>query len=302
MDTTNELHLSFAEHLQELRKRFVRIAVVVGIGAVAAFIFSQPITQVLQRPLGDKLYYFTPGGGFSFTVQIAMLVGLIIGLPTIFYQLGKFVMPAFASVKRKHLATYYVLSILLAAAGVGFAYFLSLPPAIRILKSLSPQGVEALIGAQDYAKFVMIYLAGYALLFQLPLIVNFIDRIKPLKPKKLNGYQRHAFAGSFIAAGIITPTPDVLNQAIFALPMILLFEVSVGIIVFKHWQRTRGATVIMPAAVLPHEPPVYYPDNWDHEQAAVVTPVDSASEAREPEPTLVADYLPGFDIATQQLS
>jgi sec-independent protein translocase protein TatC len=303
METSAETQLSFGEHLAEMRKRIVRSFLVLGLVAGVAFAFSDPLVDLLQRPLQDKLYYFSPAGGFSFSVQVAILVGLIIALPVLIYNFIKFVSPAFQKIPWKYVFSYVVLSVLLAFAGVAFAYFVSLPPALRILKSLSPSGVEPLIGAEDYAKFVMIYLAGYALLFQLPLIINFIDRIKPLKPRKLNHYQRHAFAGSFIVAAILTPTPDVFNQAIFALPMVLLFEVSLGIIVFKHWRRQRAHSPTNPDRQVA-EAEVDYQDIEDLQLPPLVKrqAVSSQPSGQSAKQTQPLARLGGFDISRRPIS
>src|SRR5688572_5205983 len=151
MDTTHEQQISFAEHLQELRKRIVHSFIFLGGGALVAFIFNEQISHVLQRPLGDKLYYFSPAGGFSFSVQLAILVGLIIALPVMIYHLAKFVSPAFQHLRGRFITSYFVASVLLAMVGIAFAYFISLPQALRILKQLSPEGIEAMIAAEDYA-------------------------------------------------------------------------------------------------------------------------------------------------------
>jgi sec-independent protein translocase protein TatC len=115
----------------------------------------------------------------------------------------------------------------LAFAGVLFAYFVSLPAALHFLAKFGGAGVQSLITVDEYFNFALAYLAGFALLFQLPLLILFVNRIKPLTPGKMMGAQRFVILISFIVAAILTPTPDPFNQLLMAAPAIVLYQIGI---------------------------------------------------------------------------
>lgn len=130
-------------------------------------------------------------------------------------------------------------SVDLALAGVMFAYFVSFPSALAFLYDFAPETVSALITVDEYIRFAVIYIGGFALMFQLPLLILLINSGRPMPPRKLLKSQKYIVLGSFIAAALITPTPDPINQMMLALPPILLFYTSVLIIAFQNWRTAR---------------------------------------------------------------
>lgn len=141
---------------------------------------------------------------------------------------------------------YTFTSTILAILGIAFAYFVSLPAALHFLTNIGLKQVTALLTIDAYMSFIIAYLLAGALLFQLPLIMVIINTVTPLSPKKLMNYQRHVIVGSFIVAALISPTPDAVNQAILAAPMILMYQIGILIIWFKrrsaNKQVSHGAT------------------------------------------------------------
>jgi sec-independent protein translocase protein TatC len=202
---------------------------------------------ILQRPLNETLYYTTPAGAFSFIIKICTVFGLIVALPVVIYHGFSFFEPLIKARTKRLLLWYVVVSVALAAAGIAFAYFVSLPAALHFLVNFGGGEIESLITANEYFNFVLAYLAGFALLFELPLVLMFINRIKPLMPSTLLGGTRYVVLGSFIAAAIITPTPDPLNQLLMAGPVILLYFFSACLVVFMNSLRGSRAAVTMPA-------------------------------------------------------
>lgn len=225
---------SFAGHLEELRRRLTVTAIVLCAGLMLGWAFQGPITRLLIRPLGDKLYYSSPTGGLDFIMSLSISLGIILALPVAVYNLLKFVEPAGTIRLARRGLRLLVISFLLASAGVAFAYFVSLPSALHFLKSFDALNVTPLIAAREYLTFVMTYLVAFAVIFQLPLIISFIDRIKPIKPSKLFKKQRWVIVASFVIAAFATPTPDPMNQTIMALPLIILFNISIVVVIVQH--------------------------------------------------------------------
>lgn len=225
---------TFAGHLEELRRRLVFVAIALVLGMLLGWALQEPLTQALLKPLGDKLYYSNPAGGLDFIMSLSMLVGSIIALPITVFHILKYIEPI-ASRPFAHKGLFIVtLSLILALAGASFAYYVSLPATLNFLKSFDAMNVTPLISAKEYLAFTMTYILVFAVIFQLPLIISFIDRIKPLKPRTLFKKQRWVVLGSFIIAAFATPTPDPINQTIMALPLILLFNISIVVIALQH--------------------------------------------------------------------
>ncbi|HTE57261.1 MAG TPA: twin-arginine translocase subunit TatC [Verrucomicrobiae bacterium] len=248
-----ETHLTFADHIHELRKRLMWSLLFVAIGAGVGYVLHDTILSILQQPLNEKLYYTTPTGAFSFIIKICCVFGFVVALPVVVYQAFAFFEPLVSLKTRRSLVGHVLLSVLLAATGITFAYFISLPAALHFLVNFGSDGgnIQALITANEYFNFVLAYIAGFAVLFQLPLIISFINRAKPLKPSQLIGGTRYVILGSFIISAVITPTPDPLNQALMAGPIIILYFVSVLVVAVTNGirrRRYRPAVPDMPTA------------------------------------------------------
>jgi sec-independent protein translocase protein TatC len=245
--------LTFAEHIQELRKRLMWSLLFVAIGAGIGYALHAKILKILQQPLNDGLYYTAPTGAFSFVIKVCVVFGLIVALPVVVYQVFAFFGPLLPKKTKKAIVAYVLVSVLLAAAGIAFAYFISLPAALHFLTNFGSDGtnIQAIITADEYFNFVLAYIAGFAVLFQLPLIISFINKVTPLKPSQLLGGTRYVVLGSFVIAAVITPTPDPLNQALMAGPIILLYFLSVLAVAAagKLTARSRNKPAV-PASVL----------------------------------------------------
>lgn len=226
---------TFSEHIRELRKRFLYVITLVVVGCGVGYAVHEPLFRILKRPLEQELYYNTPIGGFNAMLKISVLVGLILGIPFLFYQICQFLSPAFKRLSAKRHLKILVSSFLLAATGVAFGYFVSLPSALNFLTNYDSQNITPLIIVGEYLNFVFSYLLGFAILFQVPLVMLFINRIKPQNPRKLMKQQRWVILFSFIIAAALTPTPDPVNQFLMAAPVILLYQLSVGLV----WMQNR---------------------------------------------------------------
>lgn len=218
----------FSEHVRELRLRLLYTVATLFIGGAVGYAIHGSLFRLIRQPLHEQLYYTTPMGGFNATIKISILFGLVVTIPVFVYQVGKFLSPAF----KRHIRTNRIIffPILLAAMGVSFAYFVSLPAALHFLANVDSKDLQSLITVNEYLNFVFAYVAGFALIFQLPLVLLFINRIKPQRPSGLMRIQRYVILFSFIVAAILTPTPDPVDQIIMASPIILLYQVSIVLI------------------------------------------------------------------------
>lgn len=236
---TQDVTLPFIEHLYELRRRLVYITASVLSFSLLAYFVQQQIVGFLLRPShGQQFIYTSPGGGINFLFSVCTYVGIAASIPLIVYHTLGFLTPLIKAGTRTLLIRYSLVSGALAVIGFCFGYFLGLPAALHFLSNqFTTRQVHALFTLQEYMNFLMIYLLGSALLFQLPIILLFINRIKPLRPRKLLSGERYVIVAAFVVAMIMTPTTDIFNQSLIAVPIILMYNVSVLLV----WRAGRNS-------------------------------------------------------------
>lgn len=230
---------TFADHIRELRTRFFATAFVFLLAASLAYIFRDPLMTLLLGPLeGQKLMYLTPAGGFTFIFLVSIYAGLALTIPLLVYQLYSFAKPALPLRSQGLGGKLLLLSFVLLIAGILFGYMYAVPGALRFLSTFAGDYVESALTADSYLNFIVGYTLGLGLIFQLPLLLFIIHKIKPLTPMGLLKSERWVILFAFIAAAIITPTPDPLNQTIIALPVIGIYQLGVFAVLLSI-QRTK---------------------------------------------------------------
>jgi sec-independent protein translocase protein TatC len=226
----------FAEHLQELRKRLLLVAGTILVFSTVAYFFQQRLVSFLLKPAHNQHFIYTsPGGGIGFLFQVCTYVGITASIPVLIYQLLCFIEPVIGKHERRFILRMSWFSALLAIVGFVFGYLIGLPAALHFLShQFSTTQIQPLLTLQEYMSFVTIYLIGSALIFQLPLIVVFINRIKPLKPSQLLGFERYVVAGAFIVSMLMAPTINLVDQLILAGPIIIIYQLAVVLVLFKN--------------------------------------------------------------------
>jgi len=224
--------LPLIEHLHELRRRLFYVAACVAAGSAVAYGLERKLIEVLLRPShGQHFIYTSPLGGMNFLFSVCLDLGLVVATPVIIYQLLAFVQPLMKETTRKFLVLASAAAGLVAIGGLLFGYFVGLPSALHfLLHQFTTMQIRPLITIQSYMQFVALYLFGSALMFQMPLILLFINRIKPLKPSQLFKYERHLIAISFVIAFIMNPTPNLVDQMLVVLPIIITYQIGIGMI------------------------------------------------------------------------
>lgn len=230
----------FIAHLRELRTRLVLVALAIVAGSAVAYPLRQTIIDFLVAPAGDQQFIFTsPAGAIDFVFKVCLAAGVTVAIPIIIFHLLRYLQPLFPRATVKTALFGMIFSVFLAVLGMAFAYKFGLPAALNFLLQTFLTGqVEAMITIQSYMSFVVMYMLGAALIFQVPMILLFINRIKPLKPGKLFRQQRWVVLISFIVAALITPTPDIPSLLLLAIPMITMYQL--GIILVWITNRNHG--------------------------------------------------------------
>lgn len=251
---SSELQPTLLDHIHEVRRRLFWVVGFVILASAAAFPFQQQLLGILTEPLGDeRLYYLTPVGGFAFIIKLSTYVGIILAIPLLMYHLYRFLEPLMQTIKRS-VIFYASLSTLLATIGTLFAYFISLPAALGFLTNFNIGEIQAMLTVDAYLSFVMTYLLGAALLFQIPLILLIINSITRLPPKNLMGFQRYVIVAAFIIAAVISPTPDIMNQAFLAAPIIVMYQIGICMVWLSQRRSSRRpAPVVVADSEIPQE-------------------------------------------------
>lgn len=235
---TSREKLPLIEHLKELKRRLFYVAACVAVGAAITYGLERKLIDILLRPShGQDFIYTSPMGGMNFLFSVCLDVGLVLATPVIIYQILAFVQPLMRGTSRKFLLFASGATGTVAILGVLFGYFIGLPQALHfLLHQFVTVQVKPLITIQSYVQFVALYLLGSALMFQMPLILLFINRIKPLRPSSLFKYERHLIVAAFVIAFIMNPTPNIVDQLLVVVPIIVTYQLGIGLL----WLVNRG--------------------------------------------------------------
>lgn len=219
----------FIDHAYELRRRLYYIAASIVLWGGAIYGVQQHVVNFLLRPArGQHFIYTSPGGGIDFLFRICVYGGIVLSLPVIIYNSLRFLEPIMSHSSRRFVILGSLAATLMAALGVVFGYYVGLPAALHfLLHQFTTVQIQPLVTIQAYLGFVIVYMFGSALLFQLPLLILFINRIKPLKPKRLLHYERWVILAAFVLAGLMNPSPNIISQLLVAGPFIVAYQVSI---------------------------------------------------------------------------
>ena len=222
--------MPFMEHLGELRTRITRSLIGLLVGLLIAFPFSQKIVDHLAKPIqatGNTLVFLAVTEAFWVQMKVALIAGLFFASPIILWQIWAFVAPGLYAHERKYAAPFVIAGSLLFIGGGAFSLKVVTPFAIQFLLSYSRPGLQPMISIGLYIDFLLKFTLAFGLVFELPLIITLAARMGLVTPRALARNRKYAVLGAFVAAAILTPTPDAFNQALMAGPLIILYEVGI---------------------------------------------------------------------------
>jgi sec-independent protein translocase protein TatC len=227
----------FIHHVLELRRRLLFSLLAAMSASGIAYLYKDRIAEVFAQPIHQSLIYTAPSGGLQFIIQICLTVGVILTLPIFVYNLIQFIAPAFEGMKLRRLRVLFIIlaSYCLALLGLAFAYLLVLPMSFHFFSSFQVGGIKALISTSEYFSFVLGCLLAFAAIFQLPLLLVCYNKINRFPPGTLTKYRRFVVVGSLAVALVLPFTYDPLTQFVIAVPIIVLYELSVFLI----WASNR---------------------------------------------------------------
>ena len=221
--------MSLIDHLGELRGRIIVALVAMIIGTVVSYYYVDDIIQILIAPAG-KLYYTKPTEAFFTYMKISIISGLIVSSPVWFYQIWAFIIPALSKGEKKVTFLIVPSAISLFIIGVLFSYYLVLPTAIEFFIGFGTDGLQPLFSIGQYIDFVVGFIIPFGITFELPLIIVALGALGILSSQRVRKFRKMFILLAFIIGGAISPTPDMLSQTMIAGPMVLLYEISHGIL------------------------------------------------------------------------
>jgi sec-independent protein translocase protein TatC len=230
---SDEKEMSFLDHLEELRWRLIRALAGLIVGVVVCAIFSDWIVDtVLLRLMRQttpplKAINVVPYGQITFYMMVVLVGGLIISMPWILYQIWKFVQPGLFPKERRYISGIVAFTSICFLSGVAFAYFIFLPFMLQFFATFGTELIQNMIAINEYMSFVLTIILLSGLVFELPMISYFLARFGILTPAFMRHYRRHAIIVILIIAAVVTPTTDPLTMTVFALPMVVLYEISI---------------------------------------------------------------------------
>ena len=190
-----------------------------------SFYYLEQIIETLTAPVG-QLYYLRPAEAFMIYMKIALLAGLILASPMVLYQLYSFVRPAL-TLREKHYALCTIpIIIVLFLGGMLFSYYFVFPRAVEFFLGFGNGHVNPLISMESYLDFLLMLVVPFGFIFNIPVVFLLLAYLKLLPVNALGRYHKHVILAAFILAAFITPTPDIITQSLLALPMVVLYEVS----------------------------------------------------------------------------
>jgi len=232
----NEEKQPFMSHLEELRKRLISSAIAVGLGFSLCYFFSERIFQVLIEPLkaampeGDSLIFTALPEMFVTYLKVALVTGILLAAPYLFYQMWMFVTPGLYKHEKSLVIPFVFISSVLFVGGALFGYFVVFPFGFKFFIGFSNEYVKALPSVKQYFGFALKLLFAFGVVFELPVIIFFLTKMGIVTTALLKQKRKYAILLTFVAAAILTP-PDVITQCMMAGPLIILYEV--GIIVSR---------------------------------------------------------------------
>jgi sec-independent protein translocase protein TatC len=222
----------FTHHLDELRKRLITCFVAIGVGFLASYAFKEEIFYILVAPLqqamksGDTLIYTRLPEAFFTFLKTALISGILLSSPVLLYQFWMFIAPGLYTREKKLLVPILFLSTLFFTGGALFGYFIVFPWGFKFFLSFATDNIRAMPSMREYLSFAAKLLLAFGIVFELPLVITFLATLGIVSVDFLKKNRKYAILIFFVGSAMLTP-PDVVTQIMMAMPLMLLYEISI---------------------------------------------------------------------------
>jgi sec-independent protein translocase protein TatC len=235
--------MSLMEHLDELRKRIVRSAIFLFLGFIVAYVFHEKLFALVQAPLthiGKTLVFTHPMDPLNVYLQVSLIGGAILASPFILFQVWLFIAPGLYQKERRFVVPFMAATVGLFLTGAAFGYFYVLPGALKILIVDFGHNFTSMVTIEEYSGFFLSIILGLGISFEMPILIFFLAIFGIVSPKFLWTNIRYAILAVFLVAAIITPSPDPWTMCIYAVPMLGLYLIGIGVAWWVHPSRRKA--------------------------------------------------------------
>jgi sec-independent protein translocase protein TatC len=223
----------FLSHLEELRKRLIACAIAAAVGFGIAYSFSGRLFEVLISPLkavmpeGNHLIFTSLPEMFMTELKVAFVAGILLTSPFLFYEMWMFVAPGLYRHEKRLAIPFILASTVLFISGALFGYFVVFPFGFKFFMGYSNEFVKAMPSVKEYFSFALGLLFAFGVVFELPVVLFFLAKLGIVSQEFLRKQRKYAILLIFMISALLTPTPDVINQCLMAVPLMVLYEVGI---------------------------------------------------------------------------
>lgn len=235
--------MSLMEHLDELRRRIVHSALYLGAGFLIAWIFHDRLFALVQQPLsriGKTLVFTHPMDPLNIYMQVSLIGGAILASPFILFQVWLFIAPGLYQKERRFVVPFMAATVGLFLAGAAFGYYWVLPGALKILIVGFGHNFTPMVTIEEYSGFFLSIILGLGISFEMPILIFFLAMFGIVSPSFLWKNIRYAILAVFIVAAFICPSPDPWTMCIYAVPMLTLYLIGIGVAWWVHPSRRKA--------------------------------------------------------------
>ncbi len=232
--------MTFLEHLEEFRWRLIYSFLGIVVATIISWIFiDYLINVILLKPAEDSgivLQNLKPFGQVYVYLEVAIIAGIVLSIPNIFYQFWKFIVPALKENERKYISVIVIFSSICFIIGIAFAYFVILPFTLSFAANFGSQEISNQFALNEYLSVILSVMLGAGVVFELPMVTYFLTKIGILTPMFMAKYRKYALIIILIISAFLTPA-DVVSQIILAIPLAFLYEISILISKFVYKKK-----------------------------------------------------------------
>ena len=241
---TKLIYGTFFEHLDELRQRLIVCLSAFFLCLVPSWMYADRLLTWLMGPLVREIpaaYFFSPADAFVVKIKVALLAGTLLSSPVVAGQLWLFITPALYGNEKKALLPLIVLTTSLFVLGAGFSFYGVIPVTLHFLIGMQNDFMRPLVSISEYLSFLTSMVFAFGVAFNLPVFILALVGSGLVSAKMLNQFQRWAVLVIFILAAVLTPGPDIASQLMLAVPLLVLFELSVaGAVLLENLRRKKS--------------------------------------------------------------
>jgi len=233
-DQTDE-KMPFISHLEELKTRLVRSLIAIGICFVACYCVKETLFTFLTLPLvavlpdnSSMIFTSLPEAFFTY-LKVSFFASIFLASPYVLYQIWRFIAPGLHQSEKKYMVPFVTFSTIFFVGGSLFAYYVVFPFGFKFFIGFGNDVIRPMLTLREYLSFSMKLLIAFGVIFELPIFMFFLAKIGMVSSKMLVKKRKYAILLVFVVAALFTP-PDIVTQGLMALPLMLLYEISVWVV------------------------------------------------------------------------